>query len=244
MQKKYSDFPKLFLLVLFLLTACGHPTGLVFEEHAIRTMDWEGESLTFTPVQGSREAILAKNEAERDKPAPIFTLPVSLEKDELDVAENYQGSQVSVDVTRNGEPALTIEAGVISPINNFRGLLVVDGHWFLEVAHVEEDPNDPNAAFIIWGEVFKDGESLNQQFGYDEAFNFQILGGKPFYFIKKGDQMGYGYDGVETWLPYTHIPHYLCCSASAFNPLASENMVSFFAEKSDSKFYIELGLFE
>ena len=230
--------------LLMISAACTPKPTLKIEEYPIKAMDWEGESLTFTPVQGSREAILANNEAERDKPAPIFTLPVSMEKDEFDAAENYQGSQVSVDVTHNGEPALTVEAGVISPINNFRGLWVVDGHWYLEVAHVEENPNDPNAAFIIWGEVFKDGESLNQQSSYDEAFNFQILGGKPFFFTKKSDQMGYVYDRHETWLPYTHIPHYLCCSASAFNPLASENMVSFFAEKADSKFYIELGLYD
>ncbi len=230
--------------VLMISAACTPQPILTLEEHAILPMNWEGEILEFEPLEGTRQLILAKNEAERDKPAPTFTLPVSLGEAELSAAENYQGSQVSVDVTRNGEPALTVKAGVISPINNFRGLWVVDGHWYLEVAHVEEDPSDPNAAFIIWGEVFKDGESLNQKSGYDEAFNFQILGGKPFYFVKKDGQMGYGYDKVESWLPYTHIPHYLCCSASAFNPLASENMVSFFAEMADSKFYLEIGFVE
>ena len=80
MQKKYSDFPKLFLLVLFLLTACGHPTGLVFEEHAIRTMDWEGESLTFTPVQGSREAILAKTKLSGTSQPQFLPFPLAWKK--------------------------------------------------------------------------------------------------------------------------------------------------------------------
>jgi hypothetical protein len=240
---------RLFLLavvgILFIsVTACSPKSALSIEAYAIRAMDWEGESLVFEPLEGTRDAILAKREVERSQPAITFTPPVTVGSDSINVIEQYTGSQVAVDVTRNNQLVLTVDAGVISPINNFRGLWVVGEQWFLEVAHVEENPTDPNAAFIIWGEVFVDGNSLNEQHGYDEAFNFQIMDGKPFFFFSKAGELGFSYDGRETKLGYTDIPHYLCCSASAFNPLSAEKMVAFYASEGEQDYYVELGVFE
>jgi hypothetical protein len=237
----------LFAVVAILsinLTACSPKSALTIEAYAIRTMDWEGESLVFEPLEGTREAILAKREVERSQPAVTFTPPVALGSDVINAVERYMGSQVAVDVTRNDLLVLTVDAGVISPINNLRGLWVVGEQWFLEVAHVEENPTDPNAAFIMWGEIFTDGSSLNAQHGYDEAFNFQILDGKPFFFFSKAGELGYSYDGRETKLDYTDIPHYLCCSASAFNPLPAEKMVAFYASAGDAQYYVEIGAFQ
>jgi hypothetical protein len=224
--------------------ACSPKSALSIEAYAIRTMDWEGESLTIEPLEGTREAILAKREVERSQPAITFTPPVTVGSDSINAVEGYTGSQVTVEVTRNDLPVLTVDAGVISPINNFRGLWVVGEQWFLEVAHVEENQNDPNAAFVIWGEIFVDGNSLNDQHGYDEAFNFQVLDGKPFFFYNKDGQLGFSYDGRESKLDYTDIPHYLCCSASAFNPLPAEKMVAFYASQGEQDYYVELGAFQ
>ena len=226
------------------VTACFPKSSLSIEEHPLAAVDWEGENLSFEPLEGTREEILAKHEDERSKPAITFTPPVTLGSDSINAVEQYTGSQVAVNVTRNDLLVLTVDAGVISPINNFRGLWVVGEHWFLEVAHVEENPTDPNAAFIIWGEIIQNGESLNEKHGYDESFNFQILDGKPFYFYNNDGQLGYSYDGRSTLLGYTEIPHYLCCSASAFNPLPAEKMVSFYAAKDDVQYYVELGAFK
>ena len=231
-------------ILLISLTACSPKSALSIEAYAIRTMDWEGESLTFEPLEGTREAILAKREVERSQPAITFTPPVTLGSDSINAVENYTGSQVTVEVTRNDLPVLTVDAGVISPINNLRGLWMMDEQWFVEVAHVEENPSDPNAAFIIWGEIFASGSSLNDQHGYDEAFNFQIMNGKPFFFYSKAGELGYAYDGRETKLGYTEIPHYLCCSASAFNPLPAEMMVAFYASEGEQDYYVELGAFQ
>jgi len=244
-MKKRILLPLLVMVNLLMISAaCTPQPTLTLEEHAILPIFWEGDTLEFKPLEGTREEILAKHASERLKPAPTFSLPVNLGEDELNAVENYNGSQVTVEVTRNGEQVLSIAAGVISPINNFRGLWVVDEHWYLEVAHVEENPEDPNAAFNIWGEIFMDGKSLNQQNGYDEAFNFQLLAGKPFFFYRDENQMGYSYEGWETDLDYSEIPHYLCCSASSFNPLSSETMVAFYARRESKDFYIELGLFQ
>jgi len=230
-------------MLLISLTACSPKSALNIEAYAIRAMDWEGENLTFEPFEGTREAILATREVERSQPVVTFTPPVTLGSDSINAVESYTGSQLTVEVTRNELLVLAVDAGVISPINNFRGIWVVGEQWFLEVAHVEENPTDPNAAFIIWGEVFQNGESLNEQHGYDESFNFQILEGKPFFFYRKDGKLGFSYDGRSTSLGYTEIPHYLCCSASVFNPLPAEKMVSFFAAKEDVQYYVEIGAF-
>ena len=225
------------------VTACFPKSSLSIEEHELAIVDWEGENLNFTPLEGTREDLLAEHEDERSKPAITFTPPIMLGNDSLHAIENYIDNLVVVDVYRNDLLEISIEAGVISPINNFRGLWSVNGDWYLEVAHVEDNPNDPNAAFIIWGEILQNGESLNEQHGYDESFNFQILEGKPFFFYSKDGKLGFSYDGRSTSLGYTEIPHYLCCSASAFNPLPAEKMVSFFAAKEDVQYYVEIGAF-
>jgi hypothetical protein len=246
---EHMNHKRLFLFavvgILFIsLSACSPQSALSIEAYAIRSMDWEGESLVFEPLEGTREAILAKREVERSQPATTFTPPVTLGSDSINVVEQYTGSQVTVEVTRNDLPVMAVDVGVISPINNFRGVWVVGEQWFLEVAHVEENPTDPNAAFILWGEIFADGNSLNEQHGYDEAFNFQILDGKPFFFFSKAGELGYSYDGRETKLDYTDIPHYLCCSTSAFNPLPAEKMVALYASAGEQDYYVELGVFE
>lgn len=244
MKQKNFAICTLASILILSLTACSHKTNLSVEEYAIISMDWEGETLTFEPVEGTREDILAKHQADRSKPAQTFTLPVELNDDTLNVIENYTDNLVSVDVYRNGLLEISIDAGVISPINNFRGIWLDEENWFLEVAHVEENPVDPNTAFIIWGEIFQDGESLNRKYGYDEAFNFQILSDKPFYFFSKDETLGFSYDGKETILAYSEIPHYQCCSASAFNPLPAENLVAFYASRGEQDYYVEIGEFE
>lgn len=241
MKKKHFLFYVVVAFICISITACFPKSKLSIEEHELAAVDWEGESLVFEPVKGTREEILAKHEDKRALPAEAFTNPVNLGNDSLKAIENYSENLVSVGVYRNEDLEISVEAGVISPISNFRSLWVVDEHWFLEVAHVEENPTDRNAAFIIWGEIFQDGESLNEKHGYDEAFNFQIVDGQPFFFYRKDGQVGYSYAGRNTSLGYTEIPHYLCCSASAFNPLPSEKMVSFYATKEDVRYFVEIG---
>jgi len=244
MQKKYSNFPKLFLLVLFLLTACGHPTGLVIEEHAIRTMDWEGESLVFEPLEGTQAQILAQRADLRNQPTVPGQTSLTVGSDLFEAAETISDNRVAITVNKNSQTYLVVDAGVISPIYGLHGLWQTPEHWYLEVAHVEEDSDDPNAAFIIWGEVFQDGKSQNMAYGFDEAFNFQLLNGKSFFFFEKAGKMGYVFDGKQYNLPYSRIPHYQCCSAAAFNPLPSQDLVSFFADKTFTSYYVEMGIFK
>lgn len=244
MKQKHLFKMAILGILLFSFTACSPTSMLSIEEHAIKTTNWEGEELTFDPLEGTREEILAKHEVERSKPPMTFTPPVKLEGDSLNVVENFRDNQSFVEVYRNDRLEMSIAAGVISPINNFKGIWVLDGRWILEVAHVEENPVTPNAAFVVWGEIIHDGESLNEKHGYDEAFDFQILNGNPFYFFRKDGVLGFSYDGEETLLGYSAIPHYQCCSGAAFNPHHAENMVAFYTSKDEQDFYVEIGAFD
>lgn len=226
------------IILLICLAACNPAPSYMIEEYALNEVNWEGDWLEIKSEAGSMEEILAKYETERAKPAPEFSNTLQMGSDTYSAVENYTGNQVSVDVLENDKSLLSVQAGVISPINNFRGLWSFDNHWVMEVVHVEEDPADPNAAFIIWGEIFQDGESLNEKYGYEEAFNFTILNGESFYFIKKDGKFGYVYAGDETDPGYTHIPHYQCCSAGAFNPVAYENIITAFASRGEKDFFL------
>ena len=231
--------------LIFIITACTPQPStppLTIEEHALASMgdldlgDW-------MPVEGTRVDILAKHAAERAVFTSEGVSTLIIGPDTLRAVEINEEKYVSVEATRNDQQIFSTKAGVISPINNFRGLWAVDDQWIMEVAHVEEDPTDPNAAFIIWGEIIQDGESLNQKFGYEEAFGFQLLDAKPFFFFKKDGQIGMSYDGVETPLNFTEVSHYLCCSAGSLNPRSAEKMVAFFAKRENVDFYVEIGVF-
>ncbi len=67
--------------------------------------------------------------------------------------------------------------------------------------------------YPFWlGELYLDGELLNEKYGYDAAFEFQILAGKPFFFFESEGKFGISYDWQEYELPVESIIHYTCCS--------------------------------
>jgi len=132
-------------LTIFLISisACSLKTALAIEEHPKKSIDWDGEGLIFEPMEGNREEILAKHANERSQPAVMFSPPVEVGGDSLNVIDDYEDDLASIEVYRNDSLEMSIEASIISPINNFRGVWVVDEHGFFEVAHVEEKPVDP-----------------------------------------------------------------------------------------------------
>ena len=91
------------------------------------------------------------------------------------------------------------------------------------------------------GQVILDGVSLNQRYGYQEIFGFQLLHGKPFYFFRKDGKIGAVYAGQPVVLGYDSLPHYGCCSAGELNPRRSGSMIWFFAEREGAWYYVEIG---
>jgi hypothetical protein len=94
------------------------------------------------------------------------------------------------------------------------------------------------------GEIYRSGESLSELFGYDETFGFQILAGEPFYFFKKGFEIGLNYAGEEVMIGFDEVARHYCCGFSLYNPTHYKNMVAFFASREGKRYYVEAGVFE
>lgn len=100
-----------------------------------------------------------------------------------------------------------------------------EGHWVLEVD----------------GFLIEDGENLNTKYGYDEAFGFDVLAGKPFYFFKKDGKVQVSYGGENLPVTYDAVMHYACCEPAMFNAAANESMTWFYALKDHTWYYVEIG---
>ena len=204
------------------------------------------DNFSFQPAQGTQDDILAVHAAERAKPVvyeisnldgnPAMTAlgdDQKLKAVLLTAAENPPAQ--TVQLLRGNEVVFETPAGMPSPALPLQALITYDSHWALEILYADE---------TTWaGQVFIDGELVNEQKGYDEAFGLQLLTGKLFYFYMRDGLAGYSYDGKETDLDYTEIPHYRCCSESVVNPIPAENMVAFFAQRDGTWYYVELGAF-
>lgn len=235
------------------------PSSLRIEEHILREAP-SLEPLTFTPLQGSQMDLVNRHAAERN-PFPernlyedgFFSMSANLGPDRLTATESFTENttatqvawqKVAVQVKRNGRELVTIPAGDASPRNALRGLWVYGEHWVLEIVSTVQSFTAPNTVSSdTTGEIYEDGISLNQRNAYEESFGFQTIDDRPFYFYKRGGQIGIWFDGQETGLGYTGIPHYGCCSAGALNPRSYQNSVMFFAERGGHWYYVEIGVF-
>ena len=192
----------------------------------------------FDTTIGSSEEILKRRDAWREK-LQLEENPL-LNGEELHVIEQFDDNKATVIVQLAGKEVLTIDCGEISPINNLRGKWVSGDDWYVEIAHVETE----SEKLISIGDIYKNGKSLDEDKGYDESFDFQILNGKPFYFFSKDGKIGFSYAGSETKLDFDGVGHHLCCSAGTGNPRHYPQMVSFKSWKGDDRFYVELGVFD
>jgi hypothetical protein len=207
----------------------------------------------FEPVNGSADEILAKHATERVEPVGIPKLAFLEDGQRLwaevtaeatyemyqsgEYPEDFQG--VLISITQDGEEIFTTKAPGLT-IDSFRGLWVYEDHWSIEVIRLEED----TSRALTWGEIYKDGQSLNERYGYAEMFGFQLMHDKPFYFYERDGRIGAVYDGEEIPLGYEQVLHYGCCSEGVLNAIKYKNMVSFFALREGKWFYVEIGVFE
>lgn len=238
------------VIIATMISACAAqqprlPGDLTLEEFAL-SQPPNTDNFGFQPIEGSMNEILAEHAAERGNVVQTSyfmkdgnpALRASFDNGELVAvslsdAENIP--QQIVELSQNGQVIFTAPAGLPSPAVPLQGLWTYDQHWALEILLSTPE---------IWaGQIYIDGELINQKDGYDDAFGFQLLAGKPFFFYQRDGQMGFSYDNSEADLPYNNIPHYLCCSESILNPIQSVNMVAFFAQHGEDWYYVELGDF-
>jgi hypothetical protein len=253
---------RIFLLSLcFLLAACNSatptqatiPSELTVAEYPLKQQPEAEYTLLYfaNSVQGDPRLIHAGERANTYDwsawtcpPEIQMGICATLGTDKLVASEEYNNlGQGHVTVKRNGKEIYKISVGQGSPINGLRGLWVYDNHWALETANVTERTEGNTIYSDAVGQVTVDGVLLNDKYGYQEAFGFQTIHGKPFYFFKRDGKINASYDGVDVPLGYNEIPHYGCCSGATLNPSMFQNMVAFFARKGETWYYAEIGVF-
>jgi len=221
---------------------CG-PAQLSADQLVIETHELTGipdpETLQFTSVDGRQFAaadfeISTPFSSNQMEGTPLrFT--VTLNGDTYIASENIQPCEFEgcINVTRNGEEIFQTDAGGISPIEPLRGLWTYDNHWVLETnLFLDDQPFN--------GQIFVDGEALNEQNGYEESFNFQTINGRPIYFFRRNEKVDAWFDGKEIPLDYDEVPHYLCCGDSGLNPKARQGAVLFFGNKNDHWYFVQI----
>ena len=256
--------PTLTASLFIVMAGCVHtpaapaalPAELSIEEYALSQRP-EAEYTQLYFAEGTQEEIFAKHAGEREnlitimdhactvathfgQCATLGTDPLAAWADD----SNAPLASISVTMTRNGNPIYKIPVGNNSPIGPIRGLWVYGDHWALETAYVTNHQKGNEIDSQAVGQISVDGQLLNKKLNYQEAFGFQTMHGKPFYFFKKGGKIGISYDGVEVPLGYAEVLHYGCCSAATLNPKVAQNMAAFFARKGSTWYYTEIGVFD
>lgn len=249
---RISIYALMSFILLLGAAACQNqasPTSslLILEEHPLENPP-DPDTGIFLPVGTSQEAVLTQHQAERQRSVanfaefsdqaggPVMTSqgPGESLQAVLLTSENDPPRQI-VELRKGDQVIFSVDAGMPSPALPLQSLWSYDNHWVLEILYSEEE---------IWqGRIYRDGQLLNDTEDYQDAFGFQLLGGKPFYFYQREEGLGYSYDEQEHPLPYQEILHYGCCSATTLNPLPAENMVAFYAHTGDDWYYVELGNF-
>ena len=196
---------------------------------------------SFSTTSGPSSEILKTRRPLRDVMHRPFS-PPPLNGQQLKAVRQEIDGEVIIKVSLGDEEVLSVNVGVGTPLNNLHGLWVTNEDWYVEVAYTTLSTG-PDTPIDIRGEVFKNGISLNEQYGYEETFGFQPLDEKPFYFFLKDGEIGINYAGEVSMLGFDSVQHYACCSAGSFNPKAYLTMVTFFASKGLRNYYVELGLF-
>lgn len=197
---------------------------------------------SFKTTVGPSSEILITRRPLRDVMDQPFS-PPPVNGRQLTAKEEFTEGKMVVIVKLNDEEVLSVDCGEPSPMNNLRGTWVIRDDWYVEVVHTDSETNENYPTRYGIGEIFLNGVSLNEQYGYEETFGFQPLDDKPFYFFSKNGEIGIHYDGEVSMLGFDRVWHYACCSGAAFNPKAYLTMVTFFASKGETNYYIELGLF-
>ena len=90
--------------------------------------------------------------------------------------------------------------------------------------------------------VFVNGVNLGKEKGHSKVFEYSYVDNKPFYFYEKDSLIYISYDDKTLPYKYKKVLHYLCCEPSSLNPRSRNDMIWFYAQKEDDKwYYVEMG---
>lgn len=232
-----------------LTTPIPNKIGLTIEENEI-VGQASLDPLTFQPVHGSQQDIQARHAQDKGKP---YVFPNGFEQNGAYVIYPVTGdghfravrasdSAKIVLLLQQDETTIDqMDGGDVSPISPLRGLWVVNGHWILETAFVRNSIDGNAIQSDAVGRIYQDGVLLNEKYGYEEMFGFQLLAGKSFYFYKRDGQVYLSYNNENLPITYDEIPHYACCSGAQLNPIAGSNWIGFWGQRDGVWYYTEIG---
>jgi hypothetical protein len=228
------------------------PSGLSIEEHPLAKRP-EIEPLVIYPLDAlTQTEVMFKHNSEWGETLPsneYYSVGggdvwVMQGNDKLEAVNgSTENGHLAAQVTRNGQVIFSTPIVPPGVTSEFRVLTVYDNHWVLEIAQQKTVPANQEVDSFFAGEIFVDGQSLNELYGYEESYGFQTIHGRPFYFFKRDGKIGVSYDGQEILLNYGGVPHYGCCSAGALNPRMAQNIIGFFAWRGERWYYTEIGVF-
>ncbi len=148
-----------------------------------------------------------------------------------------------VELQRNGKRIYSIGAGQDGGMPPLQGLWTYDGRWVLETAYISVHRAGDVITSTMKGRITVDGQLLNTAHRYTEAFSFQPLHDRPFFFYQRDSKIGASFEGVEIPLGYDELLHYGCCSGAALNPQKFRNMVAFYARRESTWYYVQIGVY-
>ena len=100
------------------------------------------------------------------------------------------------------------------PVDFFRAW---EDHWILQIEGID----------LI------DGQPLGAELGYQAAFNWHLIDGKPIYLFERNGSFGVSYDGQELPLRYDHIVRWECLFGHPFFTFGAhgqDGLITFFAQ--------------
>ena len=134
------------------------------------------------------------------------------------------------------QPVYSSEFNNVSVYGPLDGPWTYGQHWALVLIDAKPDGQQ---GWNPYTRLIQDGQDITQARGYQQAFQFAVLDGRPFYFYQKADKIDIAFDGQELPRGYDEIPHYQCCSGALLNPNVSMKMVWFFARRGSNWYYVE-----
>lgn len=209
-----------------------HLEPLPDTDGALEPLTWEGEpintALAGKPLKYLKEKIVIGEHT--------YFAHCNPEKSDC-IAQVEKDGEVIFEILSQNPQEIPVVLGTI------RSFWKLDDSWVLEVAREwNENPEADPMTALPAGEIYLDGELINQRYDYETAFEFQVLDGKPFFFFKRNGKLGFSYDWQEYTLPFNSVHHYRCCSAGINNPRHFENLVNFVVVQDDEWQYYELVL--
>ncbi len=116
-----------------------------------------------------------------------------------------------------------VNMGAYMPLRSFTAW---DDHWVLAV----DD------------QLIMDGQDMGQKLGYDAAFEFALIGDKPFYFFEQDGLVRLSYGSQTLPNTYESVVHNRCCEAAIYNVEAGPDTVWFHALREGVWYFVEAGV--